>query len=164
MLITQTPAHARCLSFPDLHDDVSAGMVLNASRAASSYDTPLCDQQSFDVDGLLGVWALTEPKLALDYREVLREAALIGDFREYDPSNPNSEAALKLVCWINEVEKSHFYRPFGSTHEMLDCVEKYEFFLPRLSEILAGLDKYVEIWGPEYERVKADWALRSHPT
>ncbi len=150
---------------PALHDDVSTGIVLNAIEGQHpALDLPFVTNNHFDIDGLLGVWAFIEPELALQYRGILREAALIGDFREYSPLRPYSEEALKLVCWINEVEKAHFYRPFDSSHEARDCVEKYEFFLPRIAEVLADPDAYNSDWSSAYNRVQMDWELRRDPS
>lgn len=148
----------------DLHDDVSVGIVLKALQAGHpSAQLPWVTNNHFDVDGFLGVWSLVEPDLALSHANLLREAALIGDFREYHPNRADADQALKLVCWINTVEAREFYRPFGSRTEMTDSEAKYRYFIPRLAEVLQDLDAHRDDWQQEYERVKRDWNLL-HPS
>lgn len=139
-----------------LHDDTSLGIVLNAIKAQhEGVAYPLITNNHFDVDGFLGVWSLFEPALALQYEEALREAALIGDFREYDPRRPGADLGLKLVCWLNEIERREFYVPFGAKNEAEACIPKYEYCLPRFAEVLQHPARFEEIWGEEYEQVIA---------
>ena len=120
---------------------------------------PSVTNNHFDVDGFLGVWSLFEPELALRYEAALREAALIGDFREYDPSRRGAELGLKLTCWLNEVERREFYMPFEAKDEAEACVPKYEYCLPRFAEVLQFPERFESVWGEEYEKVKAHTAL-----
>jgi hypothetical protein len=142
---------------PGLHDDTSTGIVLKALKA----DHPGTQAQwvsnnHFDVDGFLGIWSLFEPVLALRYEPVLKQAALIGDFREYDPSHPAADHALKVVCWLNAEEKKRFYEPFGAKDEARACVPKYEYFLPRFAAVLEEPDRHWDVLGEEFGRVKRD--------
>lgn len=143
-----------------LDDDTSLGIVLNAIKAGhEGIEYPLVTNNHFDVDGFLGVWSLFEPKLALQYEEALREAALIGDFREYDSRRPGADLGLKLVCWLNETERREFYQPFGAKDEAEACVPKYEYCLGRFAEVLQHLERFEDVWGSEYEQVKAHTAI-----
>jgi len=144
--------------FPHLHDDTSTGIVLNALAAGHPItQRPYVTNNHFDVDGFLGVWSLFEPELALLNRDTLSQAATIGDFREYCPDQPGADLALKLVCWINAEERSHFYRPFAQKDEVEACVPKYTHFLPRMAAFLANPEDFAHLWRPEYERVIQDW-------
>lgn len=144
-------------TFPEFHADTSTGIVLNALAADHPVTRrPYITNNHFDVDGFLGIWALFEPELALQHRVLLEEAAEIGDFREYDPARPQSDMALKLVAWINEAERQHFYRPFDARMEIRDCPPKYAYFLPQMCAFLADPDAFSSYWQPEYERVQAD--------
>ncbi|MEL6844216.1 MAG: DUF6687 family protein [Bacteroidota bacterium] len=140
---------------PGIHDDTSLGIVLNAIKAKHpSVHYPRITNNHFDIDGFLGVWSLFEPELALRYEEALREAALIGDFREYDPKRPGSELGLKLACWLNAIERNEFYAPFGEKDEAVACIPKYEFCLPRFAEVLQHPERFAAEWGSEYEQVR----------
>ncbi|MEM6344533.1 MAG: DUF6687 family protein [Bacteroidota bacterium] len=143
-----------------LHDDTSLGIVLNAIKAQhEGIDWPLVTNNHFDTDGFLGVWSLFEPQLALRHESALREAALIGDFREYDPSRPGADLGLKLSCWLNEVERRAFYMPFAAKDEAEACIPKYEYCLPRFAEVLEHPERFESVWGEEYAMVKAHTAL-----
>ncbi len=145
-------------------DDTSAGIVLNAlKKGGLALDTPFVTNNHWDIDGFLGVWALFEPEKALYMEHVIREAALIGDFREFNPTRPGADLALKIVCWFNAVEKSKFYAPFDLPEEAGDtakefeaCVAKYTFFLKAFPDFLQDIDAQRGLWEPEYKRVYGD--------
>src|SRR5688572_18566784 len=95
--------------------DTSADIVFNAlHQQIPGLEQAAVTANHFDIDGFIGVWALLQPKVALAHEAVLREAARIGDFRELNLQRPESDLALKLVCWINAQETTLFYPPFGT--------------------------------------------------
>lgn len=153
-----TLSHWRGAEVPDaLRADTSTEIALNAVlRGHSSSQLPFVSNNHFDIDGCMGIWSLLNPGLAREFRDVLVQAAQIGDFREYLPGHPASELALKLVCWLNALEKKHFYRPFGMKEEAVSCIPKYEFFLPLIAEFLAAPEQDRSIWEPEYKTVLDD--------
>src|SRR5690606_13769044 len=75
-----------------LREDTSAGIVLQALKqnwpdlATYRYVTA----NHFDVDALVGVWALLNPEKALQQEETLRQMAVTGDFRELVLSHPHA--------------------------------------------------------------------------
>jgi hypothetical protein len=140
-------------------DDTSAGIVLNAIKAGfPGLDIPFVTATHFDIDGLIGVWALFYPGLALEHVPLLKEVAKIGDFREYDKRSPYSDHALKLVCWIDTVERDKFYRPFGTEdmeqNEIIMCEEKFRFFLDAFGDVLVNTEKYRSVWENDYNKIK----------
>ncbi|MEM6802085.1 MAG: DUF6687 family protein [Bacteroidota bacterium] len=140
-----------------IHDDTSTGIVLNAIKAghpACQYQ--YCSNNHFDIDGFLGIWALLNPELALKHEAILREAALIGDFREWKPKNETSQQALLLCIWINSLERELFYEPFGEKNEAASCIPKYQYFLPRLQEYLFDPGKFKVEAYEEYFRILED--------
>lgn len=94
-------------------------------------------------------------KLALKNYDLIKETAEIGDFRHYEHNSPFSNLALKICCWINFVEKKHFYEPFGavSEKETTACVPKFEHFLDIFTDVLLILPSLQHEWGAEYEQV-----------
>lgn len=147
-----------------LMDDTSAAIVLNAIEKAHPYlNCPHATNNHFDVDGFLGVWSVLNPKLALEHNALIREMALLGDFRELDVNSPHFPYGLKLVCWLNTVEKTKFYPPFGadeleSTEAKL-CTEKYRYFLSVFADVLQNPDRYRAEWEEEYNVVMSDLEL-----
>ena len=139
-------------------DDTSAGIVLNAIKAnLPGLDIPYITATHFDIDGFIGVWALFNHELALKHELLLKEAAQIGDFRNYDIKSPYSDHALKLVCWIDTVEREKFYPPFGTddmeANEITMCEEKFHFFLEAFEDVLLNVEKYRSTWGKDHENV-----------
>lgn len=155
-------SHWREAPLPDYawRDDTSAGIALNALEAGETFrEIPFITNNHWDIDGFIGVWAMCYPEMALAYAPVLREAALIGDFREFDPDRPAASEGLVLACWLNAAEK-RFYPPFGKPEsgekEAIACKEKYAWFLPRFAEVLEHPERFVAEWEPEWEKVWSD--------
>ena len=142
----------------EITDDTSGGIVLNAiEKNFTGIDNPLISATHFDIDGFVGVWALFEPQLAMQYKSVLHQMAVIGDFRELNLTKDGADHALKLVCYINALEKEKFYVPFGEPDEIKLCLEKFNYFIPTFKEVLLNTDSYKAIWEKEYNQAKADY-------
>lgn len=163
--------------------DTSTGIVLNALKAsaggAAVAQAHLAREQvsvnHFDTDAVLSVWALIHPNEALRHEAVLRHAARIGDLRSvglqdaaasaaaaegttvcraWDGVTPaQADAALKLNCWLNTIERTRFSCPY----EDKDADEKFAFFLEHLSAALADLDQFRADWEEEYAAVLEGW-------
>lgn len=135
-------------------DDTSAAIVLNAMRQnLPELNLPYVTANHFDVDGFVGVWALLNPEQALEQEELLRQMALIGDFRELDLNHPLAGEALKLVCWLNAKERELFYRPFEADEmeekEAAQCVQKFRYFLREFGRVLQDPDWEQGAWEDE---------------
>jgi hypothetical protein len=159
-----------------IRDDTSAAIVLNALRLQlPQLDLPYVTANHFDIDGFVGVWSLLHPELALEQEELLRQMALIGDFRELDLNHPLAGEALKLVCWINAREREMFYPPFGAEQlpesEVLLCAKKFAYFLREFGRVLKDPDWEKPSWEEEVGSVllgyrdmfKSETKLTRHP-
>lgn len=148
-------SHWRGAPTPEsLRDDTSAGIVLNAIRTAiPELELPYVTANHFDIDGFVGVWSLLNPELAMEQEELLRQMALIGDFRELDLNHPLAGEALKLVCWINAKEKELFWPPFGAEEqaesEVTLCPKKFDYFLKNFYRVLQDPDWERGSWEDE---------------
>ena len=156
-----TLAHWRGAATPDaLRDDTSAGSALRALHhpATPGLEAPAVTANHFDVDGFVGVWSLLHPALALRHEALLRQVATLGDFREIDFTQPLSDHALQLVCWLNAEEKARFYEPFGAParrrREDEASAEKFAWFLPRFAKMLENPEAARAAWPSEYDRVR----------
>ncbi|MBD1397064.1 hypothetical protein H9Q13_07790 [Pontibacter sp. JH31] len=160
----------------EVRDDTSAAIVLNALRLhLPGLDLPYVTANHFDIDGFVGVWALLNPEKALENEELLRQMALIGDFRELDLNHPLAGEALKLVCWINARERDMFYAPFAADDmeekEAKQCVSKFNYFLREFGRVLQDPDWEKGVWEEEVADVllgyrdmyKPDTRLERHP-
>ncbi|WP_187263328.1 DUF6687 family protein [Pontibacter beigongshangensis] len=142
----------------EVRDNTSAAMVLHALRLnLPGLELPYVTANHFDIDGFVGVWSLLHPELALQNEEVLRQMALIGDFRELDLNHPLAGEALKLVCWINAREKELFYPPFGAEQlpesEVTLCPKKFAYFLREFGRVLQDPDWEKAAWEEEVGEV-----------
>lgn len=138
--------------------DTSGEIVINAiQKNFPGIDNPLISATHFDIDGFVGVWALFEPELAMEYSSVLNQMATIGDFRELNLNKEGADEALKLVCYINAVEKEKFYVPFGEADEIKLCVDKFNYFIPHFKEVLLNPNSVKSAWEAEYLQVIRDY-------
>ncbi|MBC3541117.1 DUF6687 family protein [Rufibacter sediminis] len=147
-----------------LREDTSAGMVLQALKQnwPQLQNYQYVTANHFDIDALVGVWALLNPQLALQREETLRQMAVIGDFRELDLEAPFAKEALKLVCWINAEEKARFYPPFGAEdmeeNEVVASIPKFHYFLKEFGKVLVNPELFQEVWEPEVNTVLLGYA------
>ncbi|GAA4430249.1 hypothetical protein GCM10023188_16670 [Pontibacter saemangeumensis] len=160
----------------EIRDNTSAAIVLHALRQRlPQLDLPYVSANHFDIDGFVGVWALLNPERALENEELLRQMAVIGDFRELDLNHPLAGEALKLVCWINAKERELFYKPFAADQadekEAAQCVQKFRYFLREFGHVLQDPDWERGAWEEEVGSVllgyrdiyKPDTKLTRHP-
>ncbi len=154
---------------PTVQDDTSAAIVLNAMRQQlPELELEFVTANHFDIDGFVGVWSLLNPELALDNEELLRQMALIGDFRELDLNHPLAGEALKLVCWINARERDLFYPPFGAEQlpepEVTLCPKKFKYFLREFTRVLKDPDWEKGFWEDEVADVLLGYRDMFKPT
>lgn len=135
--------------------DTSAAMVLKAlERGRLPDQLRYVTNNHFDVDGFVGIWSMLHPDLALQYSDILRAMALLGDFRELPDDPTLARQALQLVCWLNTVEKKKFYAPFGMAFdEERACVPKFDYFLPVFGEMLENPALGRAVWQAEVEMI-----------
>ncbi|MEL6192772.1 MAG: DUF6687 family protein [Bacteroidota bacterium] len=145
-----------------LQDDTSTGIVLNAIKQnIPELSYPYVSNNHWDIDGFMGIWSLLNPQLAMEYEEVIRAMALLGDFREWNPESKYADRVLKLVCWLNTVEKKEFYKPFGADqNELIGSIEKFDYFLPVFGEVLQNPDRFRIDWEKEFREVKTHLSLK----
>ncbi len=170
-------SHWRGAATPaEVRDDTSAAIVLNALRLdLPGLELSYVTANHFDIDGFVGVWSLLNPEKALENEELLRQMALIGDFRELDLNHPLAGEALKLVCWLNARERDMFYAPFAADDmeesEAKLCVQKFTYFLREFGRVLQDPDWEKPVWEEEVADVllgyrdmyKPDTKLERHP-
>ncbi len=137
---------------PHLEDDTSAAIVLNAiQQQIPQLNLPQVTANHYDIDGLVGVWSLLHPLEAMKLDTLLKNIALIGDFREVEPDNPQSLQALKIVLTLNKLEKDKFYAPFAEKQETEACVSKFQTFIPLFTKLLHNTDAFSNQWKLDWE-------------
>jgi hypothetical protein len=104
----------------------------------------------------VGVWSVFHPEKAIQMENILTQMAMTSDFREFNPESPEADKTLKMVCWVNRVEREKFYPPFGVENELSRCYSKFNHFLETFEEAFENIDKYSSQWKEEYDRVLGD--------
>jgi len=158
------------LGLSSLRADSTTEQVLLAVNSPSLPLAPFrhVSTNHFDVDSFLSVWTACNPQVALSHYNVLKVAAMIGDFRELSLSSEDGDEtafkALALVCWLNSEEKRLFYKPFeGSISRAMgegeEGDEKFNYFLPKFQEVLEDPMKFADEWEEEYQRVVQEYSM-----
>jgi hypothetical protein len=98
----------------------------------------------FDEDGLLSMFTVTRPQLALRYRELLADAARAGDFGVY-----RLRPAARLA-FVIEAHADSRLSPLPRTAFRGTAAQRvaslYRLMLPRVPRFLARLDSYRRYW------------------
>lgn len=117
-----------------LADDLSAQMAFHYVDAgmAGHGDAVVVTNNHFDQDGLVGVFALIEPELASEHRELLIDIAAAGDFATY------RDRRAARIAWVISA--------WGTTN---DSGDPFPEALARLPHLLAQVDDYRSIWEVE---------------
>lgn len=158
--------HKRCVKlshwfganvFDEVAEDSSAGIVLNAiEQGHHSLDRELVSASHYDIDGFTGIWSVFNPEKALPIKDILIHMAKTGDFREFNPEAPNADITLKMVSWMNRIEKEKFYPPFGVSNELSSCTAKFFHFLETFENAFENIENQKNVWEKEYSRVLRD--------
>ena len=153
--------HQKKLMDLSVRGDTSTDGVLNAlvqkQNIVSSFK--YVSSNHWDIDSFLSVWCTINSETALEYDQVLRECARIGDFRELRLDESWQNDSLKLVCWLNSAERDLFYKPFESKimreSGELEMEPKFGYFLKEFENVLHNIEKpeIKNIWEKEYDIV-----------
>jgi hypothetical protein len=136
---------------PEFRADTSTEIVLNylATPGAKERYAPrvrTVSNNHFDADGLCAVWAVLNPKLALDKQELLVDVAAAGDFSTY-----RRPQAAKVVFTI----RSHANPETSPVAKALEGDDGtgsslYDALLPLLEGFLEETDRYGPYWDEEW--------------
>lgn len=166
--ITHHLKHKNQMKLMDLslRGDSSTDGIINAIKANHPIifsDNDYITSNHFDIDSFLSVFCGINTSIAIEYEEILREAAKIGDFRELRLDQEYQHISLKLACYLNSEERKLFYRPFESMSGItvsdgeVDGVDKFTHFLPIFHQVLKDVDQYKSCWIDEYSRVVSEY-------
>jgi hypothetical protein len=128
----KTPRH--------LKRDTSVEIALAFARERSSHDVELAANNHFDADGVLAVWTLLNPSLALAHEAVIVAAAEHGDFDEW----PKDERGIMLEAAIARLASD------------LGDSEAYARVLPMLDTLVPAIESREDLWGDAYRALLAE--------
>lgn len=146
----------RCATPEALKADTSAEIVLNYLRSPDAEalrgDAEAVSSNHFDIDGLMGLWALLNPAEALEHAELVIAIADCGDFERW-----SGEHAAKAVCALHGLESMDSSPLHDGLAAIVDPLERtaylYNETLPFVPALLRDVGSLEEYWHDEYERV-----------
>ncbi len=142
----------------ELKADTSAEIVLNYLQSPNADSlrggAEAVSNNHFDIDGLMALWAMLNPKDALANADKLVVIAACGDFDRW-----TGEAAAKAVCALHGLERLESSPLHGGLAGISDqhalTAYLYASMLPFVQTLLDNIDSLEEFWRDEYGRVEA---------
>jgi hypothetical protein len=126
--------------------DLSAQMAFRYLGLPQSLhgDARAVSNNHFDQDGLVGVFALTEPDAALEREDRLVDLAAAGDFGTYT-DRAAARASMVVFAW-SDLTRTPFALP---TDESDRTGALYAEALPRLAGLVDDVDRHRDVWEAE---------------
>ncbi len=142
-----TLSHWPGIPAPDgLARDLSAEMAFAYLDRPPDHPTAeVVTNNHFDQDGLISIFALTEPDAALPHRELLIDVAAAGDFATY--RDRRAARAAMAMAHRGAAETTCDYSEF--THHL------YSELLPEVLSMALDSDRYRDLWGEEDDELTA---------
>ncbi len=121
-----------------LKRDTSVEIALAFVRERARHDVEIVTNNHFDADGVLAVWTLLRPELALEHERVIVAAAEAGDFDEW----PVDDRGLWLESAIGALASGN-------------DAASYQRVLPALDELVPTIDAREDLWGEAHRSLLA---------
>ena len=132
---------------PDLQADLSAQMAFRyLDRAEALHaDAAVVSNNHFDQDGLVSIFALSNPEEALARRPLLEDLAAAGDFATF--RFRDAARASMVIAAFTDAERS----PFGPLPDDYGdmTAHLYTEALGRLTEMVDHVERYRRLWADE---------------
>jgi hypothetical protein len=133
---------------PALRADTSAEIVFNYLDTPGVHvDVEAVSNNHFDEDGLIGVFALTEPALAADRRALLLEAARAGDFG-VSRSRQAARLAFVLAAYADPRSSPLPQSTFAGSHQAVTA-RLYREMLHALPHVMTHVEDFQSLWQAE---------------
>jgi hypothetical protein len=143
---------------PELKSDLSVEITLRLLAAGDrkSYlgEREIITNDHFDTDGLLSIWALLNPVVALDHSRKLVDAAAASDFYEF--TTPDAVKFDLIVLAFNDPDRSPLGRGIGKLSSAHRQQAVTEALLDELPSLLYDTGRYRELWEEEYRRLEEE--------
>src|SRR5262249_18178096 len=131
-----------------LRADTSAEIVFSYLDSPSMHvDADAVSNNHFDEDGLIGIFALTQPALAARWRALLVGVARAGDFGVCRSRNA-ARIAFVLAAYADRatspLPRSTFAGPYPDVTARL-----YRELLPKLPHLITHVEDFQKLWEAE---------------
>lgn len=142
----------------ELKGDTSAAIVFNYLDAPQFHvEADAVSNNHFDEDGLVGIFAMLEPAMAEQYRDMLVDVSQAGDFGVF-ATRQAARIAFTLSAYANAdtspLPSGLFELPYPEL-----ASELYVRLLDVLPRLLASVDDYRSLWESEDTRLTASEEL-----
>ncbi len=131
---------------PELQADLSAEMAFRYLRSFDRHGgARLVSNNHFDQDGLVSVFALTDPGAALAHEALLIDVAAAGDFGTY--RHRDAARASMAIAAFADPARSPLAAALDDTVDPTGLL--YTELLPLLVELATAPDHFAELWADE---------------
>ena len=116
-------------------------------------DATTLSNNHFDTDGVLACWALMAPDVAPSYAELMVSAAVAGDYGFF--TTPSGVKLDLMLTNLQDPGRSPLaYALENDPETRIQAL--YDWVLPRLPTLFGQIDRYVELWEPEFSAIEQD--------
>ena len=133
---------------PELQADLSAEIVVRyLEHPALHVDADAVSNNHFDEDGLMGVFALVAPDIALAHKDLLVDTARAGDFgwsHSRDAARTSFAISTLVDPEVSPLDPSVFQGDYPRVAARL-----YQELLPRVPELLDDIGLFESLWAAE---------------
>jgi hypothetical protein len=147
-----TPAEVKA----DTSTEIALNLVASPNRQLLTQDIELVTNNHFDTDGALSCWTVLNGERALDFKELLIDAAEAGDFSEYSsPAGVRVSLAIQGSDGVIPDEKEG--SPLAGLlagESVEDESRAYDLVLPEIKNLLSDVDKYESLWRRGWEKIE----------
>lgn len=135
-----------------LEADLSAEMAFAYLQAPNLHgEAEAVSNNHFDQDGLVSLYALTQPESALARRQILIDLAAVGDFATYQDRTA-ARASMVIAVFADSARS-----PLGELEDPYEerTSQLYVEMLGRLDELVDHPERYRHLWAEEDEALAA---------
>jgi len=141
-----------------LQADLSAEIALRYLEQPEHHvDAELVSNNHFDEDGLLGVFALTEPEAALALKELVVDVARAGDFG-WSHTRHAARVAFAVSALVDPKVSPLDAGVFSDDYPVM-AARLYQELLPLVPQLLTDIDRFQDLWADEDAHLTASDAL-----
>jgi hypothetical protein len=148
----RTPKH--------LQRDTSTGIAFAYLDDPASYSSaPIVTNSHYDEDGLLAMFALINPEMACEHRELMLDTSLAGDFAQY--SLPEAAKLSFVLAAYSDPDVSPLPDEVFAGSLRQQIVALYSSMLEQLPVLLGDIPGNRQYWEDEYQHLLASEEMLS---
>jgi hypothetical protein len=135
--------------------DLSAQMAFRYLSSGENIGADVVTNNHLDQDGLVAMYALVEPELAIRHRDLLIDVAAAGDFATYRHRSA-ARASMAIAAYADPDRSpiaADLTGPYGA-----QCAVLHEQLLERLLDMVLRPERFVELWADEDSELAASEA------